>query len=435
MPTERSLVGGGTTYDNTQVSSQYQPYYKFITSDNYTWNSDVLYPLNGNAGVNYGKPVYPYSIIDGTAKQLNYVNDLFTGVLPFQNPWDSHYKNSMNGITASNKKAYFSFGLPVVITKYRMYNAFGSNVYGNKFDSSQMIEHDMADQTPQDWTLSGSNDRINWTTIDTRSSQSRFPYATDRLAKNCSYSEYTVTGASAYKIYRLVVTKGGRAGANTKAGYVSNVYNNVFQIGEIQLFGYESPTTSCELHGGYTLFPSAKYLNSSGTILTETAGTAYKTGFPKAFSDFGMRFKNTTGTYIYYVIPTNGNDWASPFFDYLNVFQSSWGPFTVGVGVIADTGYLDFGVAVTISSYNMRAITGSSGAWTLYGSSNNSTWTSIDNRTGITNNDSILNYAIASPASYRYYKMELKNGEIYSRKSGNLYLIQVNGLQFIGYVT
>jgi len=414
------LVGGGTTYDNTQVNVQYRPYYKFTTSDNFVWNSDLV---SGEA----------YSIIDGTAKQQYYVNDLFTGVLPYQNPWDSHYKNNFDR-TVSNKKAYFSFGLPVVITKYRMYNAFGENVYGNTNNNNNTISTNMADETPQDWTLSGSNDQINWTTIDTRTSQTRFPYATDRLAKNCSYSEYTVTGASAYKIYRLVVTKGGRSSRNTKSGVV--LYENVFQIGEIQLWGYESPETPCELHGGYTLFPSLKYLNSSGTILTETAGTAYKTGFPKAFSDFGMRFKFLYSSFSSNIsIPTNGTNGNGPFEKYVYIFQSSWGPFTVGTGVIANTGYLDFGVAVTISSYNMRANTGTSGAWTLYGSSDNSTWTSIDNRTGITNNDSILNYAIASPASYRYYKMELKNGATFSGKSGTGYTIQVNGLQFMGTIT
>ena len=422
MPTERALVGGGTTYDNTQVSSQYQPYYKFTTSDNYIWNSDVLYPTP------------TYSIIDGTAKQQYYASDLFTGVLPYQNPWDSHYKNNIN-LTVSNKKAYFSFGLPVVITKYRMYNAFGENVYGNTNSQYSVISTDMANETPQDWTLSGSNDQINWTTIDTRTSQAKFPNATDRLAKNCSYSEYTVTGASAYKIYRLVVTKGGRSGYNNKSGFQPLI--NGFQIGEIQLWGYESPTTSCELHGGYTLFPSAKYLNSSGTILTETAGTAFKTSFPKAFSDFGIRSRRVAEPSVGSIIPTSAYSSASPFYNYFigNIFQSTWGPFTVSTGVIADTGYLDFGVAVTLTSYNMINANVNSGAWTLYGSNNNSTWTSIDNRTGISNNNSLVNYAIASPASYRYYKMELKNGQTYSGKSGSGYTIQIYGLQFIGYVT
>ena len=74
------------------------------------------------------------------------------------------------------------------------------------------------------------------------------------------------------------------------------------------------------------------------------------------------------------------------------------------------------------------------GAWTLYGSSNNSAWTSIDNRTEIVNN-SISSYAIASPASYRYYKMELKNGSTFIGKGGSGYTIQVNGLQFMGIIT
>jgi hypothetical protein len=441
MPTERSLVGGGTTYDNTQVSSQYRPYYKFTTSDNFVWRNDVLGNIStpgsrfvyGGTNVNDSSYyVAANNIIDGTAKHKDYVNDLFTGVLPYQNPWDSYYKNSFTSLTASNKKAYFNFGLPVVITKYRMYNAFGQNVYGNKFDNSQMVEHDMADQTPQDWTLSGSNDQINWTTIDTRSSEARFPYATDRLAKNCSYSEYTVTGASAYKIYRLVITKGGRAGYYDKSGYHGNYYNNVFQIGEIQLWGYESPTTSCGLHGGYTLFPSAKCLNSSGTLLTETAGTAYKTGFPKVFSDFGIRTTSSDYYSPLRVIPPNGNEYFSPFYKYNTNFYSSWGPFNAAIGSIADTGYLDFGVAVTISSYNIRGPFAAS-AWTLYGSNDYSTWTSIDNRTGINSYNTLLNCAIASPASYRYYKMELKTSQLYS-KSGQ-YSTQVNGLNFIGSVT
>jgi hypothetical protein len=421
MPTERALVGGGTTYDNTQVSSQYRPYYEFTTSDNTIWNVDII-------------SASAYSIIDGTAKSNSYVNDLFTGVLPYQNPWDSHYKNVTEVATAT-KKAYFNFGLPVVITKYRMYNSFGENVYGITNSYYGTVSTNMADETPQDWTLSGSNDQINWTTIDTRSSQSRFPYATDRLAKNCSYSEYTVTGASAYKIYRLIITKGGRSTRNTKSGVVELV--NGFQIGEIQLWGYESPETSCELHGGYTLFPSLKYLNSSGTILTETAGTAFKTSFPKAFSDFSIRSRKTNEPYLNRIVPTNGTSTVSPFKDYFEgqFFESSWGPFTAGTGVIADTGYLDFGVAVTISSYNMINSNVNSGAWTLYGSSNNSTWTSIDNRTGISNNNSLVNYAISSPASYRYYKMELKNGATFSNKSGTGYTIQVYGLQFMGIIT
>jgi len=433
MPSERILVGGGTTYDNTQVSATYQPYYKFATSDNYVWNNDILYSST------------TYSLLDGTPRNKNYVNNLFTGILPYQNSFDlSYYKHSLlYGLYSafSSAKAYFSFGLPVVLTKYRMYNAFAANVIGNLENNT--LENDMANQTPQDWNLVGTNDGVTWTTIDSRTNQAKFPNATSRLAKNCSYSEYTITGAGAYKNYRLIVTKGGRTATScNKSGCVYQA----FQIGEIQLWGYESPTTPCELHGGYTLFPTAKCLNSSGNTLTESFNINNRvSSFARVFSNFGFRFRRGNDDASF----TNGNSSLSPLNNYNQMYYSGWGPFGwTSVGNIAGTGYLDFGVGVTLSSYNMTSGGGSTSygggraycatAWTLYGSNNNSTWTTIDNRSGISNNSTsiISNYTIASPSSYRYYKMELKSGAAaYSDKGGSYYDVIVNSLQFIGYVS
>lgn len=436
MPTERILVGGGTAYDNTQISATYQPYYKFTTSDNYLWNTELI---------NYTSYGITSTLIDGTNKGKNYVNNLFTGILPYQSLFDSYYKNSMKGGSTgivSSSKAYFSFGLPVVLTKYRMYNAFGAGVVGNLFNDT--IENDMGNQTPQDWNLAGTNDGVTWTTIDSRSSQAKFPNATDKLAKNCSYSEYAIATPSAYKSYRLIVTKGGRTSTNSDK---SGIYYNAFQIGEIQLLGYESPTTPCELHGGYTLFPTAKYLNSSGTVLTETAGTTHRSSFARAFSNFGFRYSASYGSNFPIFPATNSG--LSPFYKYFYALYSSWGQFGwTSVGNIAGTGYLDFGVSVTLSSYNMTS--GAFGqsnqyprnycltAWTLYGSNDNSTWTTLDNRSDITNNNvyTIFNYAISSPEPFRYYKMELKGGaKTEFDKSGSYYDTSVNSLQFIGCVS
>jgi hypothetical protein len=435
MPSERILVGGGTTYDNTQVNATYQPYYKFTTSDNYVWNTDILYSST------------TYSLLDGNPRNKNYVNNLFTGILPYQNSFDlSYYKHSIFPETyqssLSDVKAYFSFGLPVVLTKYRMYNAFATGVVGNLYDNT--IENDMGNQTPQDWNLAGTNDGITWTTIDSRTNQAKFPNATSRLAKNCSYSEYTITGAAAYKNYRLIVTKGGRTATScNKNGCVYKA----FQIGEMQLWGYESPDTPCELHGGYTLFPTAKYLNSSGTVLTEAfiAGSRVSS-FARAFSNFGFRFRSSNDTASF----PNGFSPRNPLNNYDYMYHSGWGPFGwISVGSTASTGYLDFGVGVTLSSYNMTSGGGQAQhgnnsrirciqAWTLYGSNNNSTWTTIDNRSVITNNNlsTISNYSITSPSSYRYYKMEIKDGAGgYSDKGGSYYDVIINSLQFIGYVS
>jgi hypothetical protein len=429
MPSERILVGGGTAYDNTQVSATYQPYYKFATSDNYVWNTD---------GINYTSyGTTSASLVDGTNKNRNYVNNLFTGILPYQSLFDSYYKNSMRGASTgsvSSSQAYFSFGLPVVLTKYRMYNAFGTGVVGNLFNDT--VENDMGNQTPQDWNLAGTNDGVTWTTIDSRSSQDKFPNATDKLAKNCSYSEYAIATPSAYKSYRLIVTKGGRTATSSNK---SGSYYNAFQIGEMQLWGYESPTTPCELHGGYTLFPTAKYLNSSGTILTETAGTTYRSSFARAFSNLGIRNSGPSAFTFPQAVPV-----LSSLRKYQPFYNSGWGPFGwIPDGTIASTGYIDFGVAVTLSSYNIRSqYNYSLTAWTLYGSNDNSTWTTLDNRSGVTNNNNnntLANYTISSPTSFRYYKMELKGGTILtvSSKSATSYFYdtRVNSLQFIGYVS
>jgi len=435
MPSERVLVGGGTTYDNTQVSATYQPYYKFTTSDNFINNTDNL---------NYAGYGSTSTLIDGTNKGINYVNNLFTGILPYQSIYDSYYKNGMTGGSSGNvssSKAYFGFGLPVVLTKYRMYNAFGTGVVGNLFGST--IENDMGNQTPQDWNLAGTNDGATWTTIDTRTAQTKFPNATSKLAKNCSYSEYTISGGNAYKSYRLIVTKGGRTATSSNK---SGSFYNAFQIGEIQLLGYESPTTPCELHGGYTLFPTAKCLNGSGTVLTETSGTTHRSSFARAFSNFGFRYNYAVSDWSLF---PNAQYSGSSLNKYYNSSQSGWGPFGwTRVGTTAATGYIDFGVSVTLSSYNMTSgayahptvsprsycLT----AWTLYGSNDNSTWTTLDNRSGITSNNysNIFNYTIASPTSFRYYKMEIKAGaSTTSDKSGTFYDTEVNSLQFIGYVS
>jgi hypothetical protein len=435
MPSERVLVGGGISYDNTQVSATYQPYYKFTTSDNYVWNTDIVYSSTS------------YSLIDGTPRNKHYVNNLFTGVLPYQNSFDSsYYKYSLlpdrYQAALSNAKAYFNFGLPVVLTKYRMYNAFATNVIGNL--SYDNLESDMGNQTPQDWNLAGTNDGITWTTIDSRTNQAKFPNATSRLAKNCSYSEYTIAGASAYKAYRLIVTLGGRTASSCDK---SGCLYKSFQIGEMQLWGYESPDTPCELHGGYTLFPTVKYLNSSGTTLAESFNMGSRvSSFARAFSNFGFRFRRGTDDASF----PNGNSGLSPLNNYNAMYYSGWGPFGwTPVGNIAGIGYVDFGVGVTLSSYNMTSGGGSAQfgnnsrirciqAWTLYGSNNNSTWTTIDNRSGITNNNisTISNYAIASPSSYRYYKIEIKDGAGgYTGKSGSFYDVVINSLQFIGCVS
>jgi hypothetical protein len=111
---------------------------------------------------------------------------------------------------------------------------------------------------------------------------------------------------------------------------------------------------------------------------------------------------------------------------------------------------IDMGQALTITSYNMlggswvggylSANNASPKNWTLYGSNNNSTWTTIDSRSNASlTYATYSNYSIGSPASYRYYKLEVKGGGGTSTsncdKGGCWYMIALNDLQLIGTIS
>ena len=57
---------------------------------------------------------------------------------------------------------------------------------------------DLIGRDPKDWQFQGSNDGINWTTLDTQSGQA-FPY-------RIQMHSYTVATPGAYRWYRLNIT-------------------------------------------------------------------------------------------------------------------------------------------------------------------------------------------------------------------------------------
>jgi hypothetical protein len=57
---------------------------------------------------------------------------------------------------------------------------------------------DLIGRDPKDWQFQGSNDGINWTTLDTQSGQA-FPY-------RIQMHSYTVANPGAYRWYRLNIT-------------------------------------------------------------------------------------------------------------------------------------------------------------------------------------------------------------------------------------
>ena len=75
---------------------------------------------------------------------------------------------------------------------------FGNNASHAISSYTITSANDFQARDPKNWTLIGSNDGTNWTTIDTRSNQS--------FANRFMTKTYTVSSTSAYKYYRLNVT-------------------------------------------------------------------------------------------------------------------------------------------------------------------------------------------------------------------------------------
>jgi hypothetical protein len=70
-----------------------------------------------------------------------------------------------------------------------------------------LISADVAGRDPKDWQFQGSNDGVNWTTLDTRSGEV--------FALRLQQNSYTVASPGAYRYYRLNVTSNNGDSYNT----------------------------------------------------------------------------------------------------------------------------------------------------------------------------------------------------------------------------
>ena len=356
--TPRALVGGGVTYNPTFINADYRQYF---TSVNNNLNNCIL-----------------------------------NGYLPLQNNLNSSYSHT--AYSESLPSFIFAFRIPTVITKYRMWNGFMANI------GVYQAYSDLGNQTPQGWYLQGSNDEINWTTVDTRTSQSMLPYASTTDPTTSSYSEFSISSPAAYKSYKLVLSARGRTAFSCGKGGCR--YDT--QLGEVQLWGYESPTTSCALHGYNTLLPTAKYYTSAG-VVTNTDP------FSNAFN-MGTILELSSGLAAWTTAKYN----ASPFF--------------VNTGSTKD-GYMGFDYPITLTSYKLWG-NGSTYSFRVYGANTFGTWTLLDTRT-LATIGSAVTFTIASPALYSYYKISIfgSSNTVSSKSGPNGFYGLIKDIQLQGYLT
>lgn len=350
--TPRALIGGGTNYIASFINSDYRAYFSNIINQ----TNEAL--VNGSL---------PYDNIHG--KYLNNTNS-------YGYPW------------------YYNFIVPTIITKYRLWNAFKSGVAFTDPSNGTTRYSDYGNQTPQGWKLQGSLDGTSWTDVDSRTSQARLPYATSSDPSTSAYNEYTISSPAAYKVYRFLVTAGGRNAYNCdKTGSYCD-YD--WQLGQLQLWGYESPSTSCGLHGYYGGLPTAKYITSSGALssISTTGGNYYSFSYAFYNSGFLGHDSRTRRTWDHY-------------------YRINYTP----VGQYK-TEYIGFDFPIVLNAYNIRCIGSILTSWDIYGSNDLSSYTLLDSRTGQNTSSISTTFSFSNSTGYKYFKFVFKDGTQGCNKDG-----------------
>jgi hypothetical protein len=492
---ERPLVGAGVNYDplyeyndHYRLPLKYADYYKFKSYDSYLLYGNYSFG-NGSWLAPYTNEVWYgaiYPTVNGyIAEYTTLTNKLFTGILPYQDPFDNFYYNILADRKLDN--IYFEFGLPVCITKYRIWNGFTNGVSGP-------TSSNMGLDTPRSWTLWGTNDFINWSVVDSRSNQEPLPYATSKLCRQSPYSEYVIgnrdpvhNSPPAYKTYRLTIDLGPSNSefctSYNKSGCQSHY--RPWHIGEIQLWGYENPTAPCSLHGYDTLFPKARpdasmvKLFGLNRACKEPGAVEGGVGMgidPNSWSypgEFSYPYvarlpdRNTLQMPIYRTRRWRSDNFQrytrNPDGSYVRnpdgSIKGSEDNDVIDPHPIAISGSINFGTDVILTSYKMLS-TGFDGegledtpggwtgygrfnytptCWTLYGGSNSVIDSRRDESVGYL---SYSNFAIQSPSSYSSYKLELWGGDFLrcddyeNFREGDCYWknVEIADLQLLGIV-
>jgi hypothetical protein len=312
-------------------------------------------------------------------------------------PYDNIHGKYINNTNSYGYPWYYNFIVPTTITKYRLWNAFKSGIAFISPGYGTTRYSDYGNQTPQGWKLQGSLDGASWTDVDVKTSQARLPYATSNDPKTSDYSEYAISSPAAYKIYRFLVTSGGRNGYNCdKSG---NCYYD-WQLGQLQLWGYESPSTSCGLHGYYGGLPTAKYITSSGALssISTTSGSYFSFSYVFYNSGFLGHDSRTSRTWDHYY----------------RINSTPVGQYK--------TEYIGFDFPIVLSGYNIRCV-GSPymemvTSWDIYGSNDLSSYTLLDSRTGQSTSSISTTFSFSNSTGYKYFKFVFKDGTQNCGKNG-----------------
>ena len=235
------------------------------------------------------------------------------------------------------------------------------------------------------WKIIGSTDGTSWALIDSNN--------TTFTGTNVTQT-FTVSGSTAYNYYAIVVT------AVSATGF------NLVCIPEFRLYGISGVTvTPLE-------YPPVALSNFSNSV-----SAAYGTG---TYIVSASSYISGYYPYIAFNKSITGTDWASNGFYTLTSYSNTAVSTTVsGSSVLGEWIQLQLPNAITISSYKISSSAGNGGAWAatqwvVAGSTDGSTWTQIDTRSGQPHpsTSATTTYSgFSTPAAYQYYKFIIqRNG-------------------------
>lgn len=155
-------------------------------------STPYLYKICALSGTTKSAYTPALGVATKSLDKLTDITDDVSGVLTVQNENSNVSENSKKLIDNDANTKYlcyvptgwlkYNFPQGAVVTQYALTSA-----------------NDAAERDPQNWTLEGSNDNLQWTLIDTRENQ--------KFAGRYSKLHFSVHNSVSYKFYRLSVTK------------------------------------------------------------------------------------------------------------------------------------------------------------------------------------------------------------------------------------
>lgn len=243
----------------------------------------------------------------------------------------------------------------------------------------------VTNRAPKDFTFQGSNDGTNWDTLDTQTSQTGWTSGSTRT--------YTLSTSTKYTSFKLDIT--------------ANNGDSFTQLSELYIQG--TPDTV-----------PADY--APHDLTSQTSHSPFVTSSSSEFSSSAQAWNCFNGSYT-----SSSNSW-------------------IGTGSGTDWIKIDLGsgVANTLVAYSfVCAITNRAPKnWTMEGSNDDSSWTTVDTRTNITgwkpgtysavsgSDFEIRTFFLsAESAGYRYYRLNItaNNGDATYTQITEIYLFGTTG--------